>query len=174
MKSAVEQLSNYKSLHLNQTNLKTHFFGVTVIVWSVMTLFSLVTIADTNITLTIAAFPFLIAYYCAMHLRMGIAMLLGMGAILLAAHAAAQFPYAGFAAVLVFVIGWIFQFIGHHYEKAKPAFFTDIMQLLIGPFFLMAELLWALGFEKELEEKVTPLAVEKRRAFERSKDAAVA
>ena len=30
--------------------------------------------------------------------------------------------------------------IGHGYEKAKPAFMDDLNQLLIGPFFLMAEL----------------------------------
>ncbi|MFT6976808.1 MAG: YGL010W-like membrane protein, partial [Shewanella psychromarinicola] len=34
MKSAVEQLSTYKSVHLNPQNINTHFVGVPMIVWS--------------------------------------------------------------------------------------------------------------------------------------------
>ena len=34
MKSAVEQLAAYKSVHLNPKNIRTHFFGVPMIIWS--------------------------------------------------------------------------------------------------------------------------------------------
>jgi uncharacterized membrane protein YGL010W len=69
----------------------------------------------------------------------------------------------------VFTVGWIFQFIGHGFEKAKPAFVDDINQLLIGPFFLMAELFFMLGQEKALEAEITPIALEKRKLFEAKK-----
>ncbi|WP_350643809.1 Mpo1-like protein, partial [Psychrobacter sp. HY3-MNA-CIBAN-0198] len=52
-------------------------------------------------------------------------------------------------AISIFIIGWVIQFIGHKYEKAKPAFMDDLNQLLIGPFFLMAELYFILGLEKD-------------------------
>ena len=43
------------------------------------------------------------------------------------------------AALTVFVVAWILQFIGHKIEGKKPAFFQDLQFLLIGP-------LWLLGF----------------------------
>lgn len=175
MKSAVEQLSTYKSLHLNPTNIKTHLFGVTVIVWSVLVLMSLVQLPLAGLTLAHVFFVVGIAYYCAMHLKLGLAMFVVEGILLVTAHQfAAAVPYAGWAAVGVFVVGWVFQFIGHHHEKAKPAFFDDLNQLMIGPFFLMAEVFWMLGWEKPLEEEVTPIAIEKRRAFERAQGAQTA
>jgi uncharacterized membrane protein YGL010W len=63
----------------------------------------------------------------------------------------------------LFILGWIIQFIGHYYEKAKPAFVDDLSQFAIGPLFLMAETYFALGLEKDLEDKITPLAIQKRK-----------
>ncbi len=34
---------------------------------------------------------------------------------------------------LCFALGWLLQFIGHHIEGRRPAFFTDLTFLLIGP-----------------------------------------
>ena len=74
-------------------------------------------------------------------------------------------------AIGVFVVGWIIQFIGHHFEKAKPAFIDDINQLFIGPLFLIAEFIFALGMKPELDKTVHEIAVEKRKAFEAKKAA---
>jgi uncharacterized membrane protein YGL010W len=35
-------------------------------------------------------------------------------------------------AVALFVVGWIFQFIGHYYEKKPPEFFKDWRFLFVG------------------------------------------
>jgi len=35
-------------------------------------------------------------------------------------------------ALALFVVGWIFQFVGHHYEKKPPEFFKDPRFLLVG------------------------------------------
>ena len=59
------------------------------------------------------------------------------------------------------------KFIGHHYEKAKPAFVDDLSQFLIGPLFLMAEVYFMLGLESVLKARVTSLALEKRKALEK-------
>lgn len=38
----------------------------------------------------------------------------------------------------LFVVGWIFQFIGHSvYEKRQPAFLTNALHLLIGPLWIL-------------------------------------
>jgi uncharacterized membrane protein YGL010W len=43
------------------------------------------------------------------------------------------------AALGIFIVAWILQFVGHKLEGKKPAFFEDIQFLLIGP-------IWLLGF----------------------------
>ena len=40
--------------------------------------------------------------------------------------------------VALFVLGWIFQFIGHSvYEKKSPAFLTNILHLLVGQLWIL-------------------------------------
>ena len=39
--------------------------------------------------------------------------------------------------LFIFVLAWIFQFIGHKIEGKKPSFFKDLQFLLIGPAWLM-------------------------------------
>jgi len=40
--------------------------------------------------------------------------------------------------VALFVIGWILQFVGHSvYEKRQPAFLTNAMHLLVGPLWIL-------------------------------------
>jgi Predicted membrane protein len=51
-------------------------------------------------------------------------------------------------------VGWIIQFIGHYYEKKKPAFMDDVIGLAIGPLFVLAEFVFLLGFRKELEQRM--------------------
>ena len=41
----------------------------------------------------------------------------------------------------LFVVGWIFQFIGHKIEGKKPSFFEDIQYLWVGPLFVVAWIL---------------------------------
>ena len=54
----------------------------------------------------------------------------------------------------IFVVGWAFQFVGHFYEKKKPAFTDDIIGLAIGPLFVLAEMVFMLGFRKDLEQRI--------------------
>lgn len=38
----------------------------------------------------------------------------------------------------LFVVGWVFQFIGHaHYEKKAPSFMTNLIHLLVGPLWVL-------------------------------------
>ena len=59
-----------------------------------------------------------------------------------------------------FIIGWVIQFIGHWYEGKKPAFVDDLVGLLVGPMFIVAEAMFALGWNRsllaEIEERVGP------------------
>ncbi len=48
-------------------------------------------------------------------------------------------------ALLLFVVGWAFQFIGHAIEGNQPAFFSHPIYLLIGPLWLVRRVGNALG-----------------------------
>lgn len=47
--------------------------------------------------------------------------------------------------LVLFVLLWIGQFIGHHIEGKKPSFFQDVQFLLIGPAWLMGFIYRRLG-----------------------------
>jgi uncharacterized membrane protein YGL010W len=45
------------------------------------------------------------------------------------------------ANVVLFVLGWIFQFVGHSvYEHKQPAFFRNFVHLLIGPLWILNDI----------------------------------
>ena len=175
MKTVEEQLSSYKSVHFNKRNIKTHFVGVPLIVWAVTVLLSINTfsleLADQTITYTPAIIFFTLSmlYYLKLHIKLGLGMLVYTVINIYLASLVADMENAVWIGISAFVIGWVIQFIGHIYEKAKPAFFDDIMGLAIGPLFLMSEIYFILGFEKNLEKSITPMAIEKRRLLERAK-----
>jgi len=52
-----------------------------------------------------------------------------------------------YAAIAVFVVAWIGQFVGHKIEGRKPSFFTDLTYLLIGPAWVLAKLYRKLGLQ---------------------------
>jgi uncharacterized membrane protein YGL010W len=47
----------------------------------------------------------------------------------------------------VFIITWIFQFIGHTIEGQKPSFLKDLQFLLIGPIWLLGFILKKIGIK---------------------------
>lgn len=51
-------------------------------------------------------------------------------------------------ALSLFVVGWIFQFIGHAIEGNQPAFFRNPVYLLVGPLWLIKRAAAAIGIGK--------------------------
>ena len=45
------------------------------------------------------------------------------------------------ANVALFVVGWIFQLVGHKYEGNQPKFLSNLVYLLIGPLYIFEEAL---------------------------------
>lgn len=53
-----------------------------------------------------------------------------------------------------FVAGWILQFIGHSvYEKKKPAFFRNFIHLLVGPLWILNDVVHAVPSVSSAEVK---------------------
>lgn len=48
-------------------------------------------------------------------------------------------------ALALFIVGWVFQFIGHAIEGNQPAFFGNPLYLLVGPWWLLRRAAAAVG-----------------------------
>lgn len=154
-----EQLAMYSAYHRDKRNQMTHHVGVPMIVFSIMVLFSLVTVATFESgALTLAGL--LIAVLLLMYLIS--APLVGMVAVVIymaLLYAAEQIGAMGTTTALIifgvlFVGGWAIQFWGHAYEGRKPALFDNLLQIFMAPSFLIAEILFALGLEKGLQAEI--------------------
>ena len=95
-------------------------------------------------------------YYLRLDLRYGIV----MGALLALSVAVAHqlgamdtVTWLSFG-VGLFVLGWVIQFVGHVFEGRKPAFVDDLIGLVIGPLFVVAEVGFALGLRREVMQAI--------------------
>lgn len=137
-------LAEYGESHQNHINELIHWICVPAIVWSVVALlwsiptpavFASVPLLNwATITLALS-----LGYYVYMSPPLAVGFLAFaaacMGSIVVY-EGATRFPLWG-AALGVFVIAWVFQFIGHKIEGKKPSFLEDVQFLMIGPAWLM-------------------------------------
>ncbi len=137
-------LSEYGESHRNPVNKGIHWVCVPLIAWSLMALLwslpvpgAFSGVAGLN-WLTIILAPVLV-YYLVLSptLAVGFFFLALIGVALIRAYETSiMFPLWEFALVL-FVLGWVGQFLGHAVEGNRPSFFKDIRFLLIGPAWLL-------------------------------------
>ncbi len=142
MKRVDALLGDYASSHRTRGNLVCHAVGITLIVFGVFSLLGQVPVAGRwSVSEALIGLAFVAYAVLDLPLALGV---LGFASILdLAARAVGD----GRVGACAFVVGWIFQAVGHAvYEKNKPAFFRNLVHLLVGPAFLVAE---ALGLRRE-------------------------
>jgi uncharacterized membrane protein YGL010W len=158
MKTMREQLTTYARYHRDRRNIATHFVGIPLIVVAVQILLSRVSVAGVSLAMVASLGSAL--YYIALDRRYGAAMTAILaGTLWLGAHVATMSLGPWLALGLgSFAVGWGFQFVGHFYEGKKPAFVDDLIGLLIGPLFLVAELSFALGQSPELHTEIVSAA----------------
>jgi len=123
MKSAVEQLSTYKSVHLNPRNIRTHFIGIPLIIWSAFLLLATIRIplgSAGDVSLGVILGAGVLVYYFRLHAKLAIGLALFIAPVVYTTELMADSPNAFWLAISVFIVGWVFQLIGHQYEKAKP------------------------------------------------------
>jgi uncharacterized membrane protein YGL010W len=165
MRATVDLLSQYAAYHRDQRNIVSHFVGVPMIVFALGALLSKPTFALGGLALNPAWIVFALAavwYLTRGNLVLGLAVSLAVGALVALAQRATGGGTAGLFGwgLPFFLVGWLIQFAGHWYEGKKPAFVDDLVGLLIGPMFLTAEALFALGWNKplldQIEQRVGP------------------
>jgi uncharacterized membrane protein YGL010W len=162
---AFDLLSQYAEYHRDRRNIVTHFFGVPMIVFAVGVLLARPAFVLAGLALTPAWLVFALValwYLTRGEFTLGLASTLGVGVLVALGQPVAQGATATWLAwgVGLFVVGWVIQFVGHYYEGRKPAFADDLVGLLVGPMFVVMELMALGGFFKPLvariEDRVGP------------------
>jgi uncharacterized membrane protein YGL010W len=167
MKTLTDQLAQYAAYHRDRRNIATHLVGIPLIFVAVTVLLARPVLSVAGLDLSPAWVAALLAggYYLRLDVRLGLL----MAAVLLGALWVAQLLAAQPTPVWLgwglglFVVGWVIQFVGHVFEGRKPAFVDDVMGLVIGPLFVTAEVVFALGLRRallaDIEARVGPTRV---------------
>jgi uncharacterized membrane protein YGL010W len=152
MRTVTEWLGEYGASHQHPTNKLLHWICVPPIVLAVLGLlwsapvpaeFSALSPWLNWATLAAAA---AIIYYIVLSPALALGVLVAFVALLAITRMLALLPWPLWVtSIVIFVIAWIGQFVGHAVEAKRPSFFKDVAFLLIGPLWLVAALYRALG-----------------------------
>ena len=164
MKTLTDHLATYAQYHRDRRNIATHFLGIPMIVVGVEALLARAQfeVAGHGLSAAVVVSALALVFYLRLDLRFGIAMASLLAFALTAGNAIAALPLVGWllTSIGIFFAGWVIQFIGHAYEGKKPAFVDDLIGLLVGPMFVVAELMFMLGWNKpllaEIERRAGP------------------
>jgi uncharacterized membrane protein YGL010W len=153
MRTAAQWLDDYGDSHRNPTNKKLHWICVPVIAWCVLgLLWSLPFPGGIRASYPAAnwagvAVLAALLYYAVLSPRLALGalplLLLGLWS-LDRVDRWHGLPLWG-TCLLLFVIAWIGQFIGHAVEGKRPSFFKDVQFLMIGPLWLLADVYRRVG-----------------------------
>lgn len=143
-KTADQWFDEYGESHQNPINKLIHwiavpviFFTVVGLLWAIPTpaIFDSVPYLNWATIFMVAAAVF----YFKMSVFIGIGMVLFMviNVAILSWYEGLNTMAIWQLSVILFVVMWILQFIGHAVEGKKPSFFKDIQFLLVGPAWLM-------------------------------------
>lgn len=145
MRSVEQWLAEYGESHRNAVNKRLHWVCVPIIVVSVVGLLWSLPVPDSWARLSPwANFGTLVmlagvVYYLFMSRSLALGMAVFMVITLALVRALQLLPWPLWQVCLaLFVVAWVGQFIGHHYEGRRPSFFKDVQFLMIGPLWLMS------------------------------------
>lgn len=164
MRRAPELLSQYAAYHRDRRNIATHFVGVPMIVLAICILLARPAWPLPGAPAPWALSPALVLgllaslwYLTRGEFLLGLATSVALGLLVGAGQAIAAGTTTAWlvSGVGLFVVGWAIQFLGHLYEGRKPAFVDDLVGLLVGPMFIVAEALFGLGWNRRLQAHIT-------------------
>ncbi|MEE4244761.1 MAG: Mpo1-like protein [Kangiellaceae bacterium] len=156
MKTASEWLDEYGESHQNKTNKLIHWLCVPAIFWSVILMVWSIPV-PTALQVTpwlnwaTIGLAVIMLFYVIISIKLSVGMLVFSAAMVwlssMVADAAAWPTWQ--IGLVIFVVAWVLQFIGHKIEGKKPSFFKDILFLLVGPAWLMGFVYQRLGLAIE-------------------------
>ena len=128
--------ADYASYHQTKGNKAFHRLGIPLIMLSLLGMLARVTWPASGVRFLDAATLLIVIatiYYALVEWRLAIPMFFVSVVFYVIG---ARLPM--WANVVLFVLGWIFQFIGHSvYEHKQPAFFRNFVHLLVGPLWIL-------------------------------------
>lgn len=129
-------LIDYKKEHSNSNNQFCHYIGVPTIVFSILGMLQYLNIANFPLNLSLVAITIFTILYAQAYKRWSIMFLVISLIFYFVASAFSLMTH-----VMLFVIGWIFQLVGHYiFEKNSPSFYKNFVHLYVGPLWLIAKL----------------------------------
>ncbi len=148
--------SEYAKSHKNSTNKRIHWICVPLIFWSILGFVSLIPAPHLYIQyfgmmsiVSLIAVILVTIYYFSLSWRIGLMMFFLMIFMEYFVYQCNMIflgkSWLFFLAI--FIITWIFQFIGHKIEGKKPSFLKDLQFLLIGPIWLLSFVLKKLSLK---------------------------
>jgi uncharacterized membrane protein YGL010W len=128
--------ADYAAFHQTAGNKWFHRLGIPMIMLTLIGMLThvpLIDLATVRIDLAMVLIAASTAWYFLVEWRLALAMV----AVSVAFYfIGAAIPF--WINVALFVLGWIFQFIGHKvYEHKNPAFFRNFVHLLVGPLWIL-------------------------------------
>ena len=155
MKNITDILTDYEVYHTKPKTKYSHIIGVPLIVLSLQMALSWLHVGAVSFALIFTLG--LSVYYLWLEVKLGIVTDLLLLGLLALAHSLAgtSFTLNGLGIFLIlFVGGWGLQLLGHYHEGNKPAFLDNFLQVFTAPIFVVAEILFNLGFRKDLEASI--------------------
>ena len=156
---ANDLLVQYATYHRDRRNIASHFVGIPMIVLAVGVLLARADLGGLSAAWLVWALS--TAWYLSRgQFTLGLATSAVNAFLMAAAHPLAAGSTASWLGwgLGLFVLGWIIQFVGHVWEGRKPAFVDDLVGLLVGPMFVVAEWLFAAGWGQALANEITERA----------------
>lgn len=146
MKTIQWFLDSYGESHQNATNKFIHWICVPTIMFSLFGLLYAIPFpfAEKSVFFNWGTIGMVLAWLY--YLRLSFAMFIGflfIGSAILYGNSALYDSLGrsnsslAIASLIIFVVAWIGQFIGHKIEGKKPSFLEDVQFLLIGPAWLL-------------------------------------
>ena len=135
MRDVRSLFADYASYHQTKGNKLFHRLGIPLIMLALIGMLARAGVGHINAAVGLIILAEIV--YFMLEWRLAVAMLL----------ISVAFYFAGAALPLwinlaLFVLGWIFQFVGHSvYEKKQPAFFRNFAHLLVGPLWILNDLI---------------------------------
>ncbi len=150
-------MSEYAESHQTSFNKSVHYICVPLIFFSLIGLLASIptgTVLSSLVPASLQPYAHIgtiviilgLLYYLRLSVVLFIGMLLFSAAVLWGIHQIATIDIAPLWAMMliIFVLAWIGQFIGHKHEGKKPSFLKDLQFLMIGPAWTMSHLFEAL------------------------------
>jgi len=136
LKTTQWYLEKYGESHTHPTNVLIHKIFVPLIMFSVIGILWAIPMPSDYpwfINPGMALVVLALGFYSSMGLMILLPMILIVAPMIYGNFVLSSSPLFLKINLAIFVVGWIFQFVGHKIEGKKPSFIEDLLFLLVGP-----------------------------------------